>query len=63
MKRGVQEVTLRTKDWRGFEVIDSAGSCVMYVEWPTERATQAEIDGLWDKLDEIDPAAPIRLVP
>lgn len=61
--RGVVEHELRAKDWRGFELTDSAGKSVMYVEWPTDRVTQADIDGLWDKLDEIDPPpAQLRLV-
>lgn len=54
-KRGVVEVPLRTRDWRGFEVTDSRGKCIMYAEYPTKECTQARIDFLWELLDRDDP--------
>ena len=54
-KRGVEEVPLRFKDWRGFEVTASTGKCIMYVEWPKRDVTQARIDGLWRYLEKEDP--------
>jgi hypothetical protein len=61
-KRGVEEVVLRAKDWRGFEVTDSTGQCVMYVEWPKKKATDARIDGLWRWLDKEDPQAQLKAI-
>lgn len=61
-KRGVEEVELRTRDWRGFEVTDSAGHCIMYVEWPKKAVTQARIDGLWRWLDKEDPQPVLQII-
>jgi hypothetical protein len=57
-ERGVGEVVLRAKDWRGFELIDSTGTCIMYVEWPAARVTEDDIEGLWRTLEEMDPESP-----
>ena len=61
-KRGVEEVVLRTRDWRGFEVTDSTGKIVMYVEWPAKSATQSRIDGLWRWLDKEDPQPQLSII-
>ncbi len=61
-KRGVFEVELRHRGWRGFEIKNSAGKCVMYVEWPKEEASQSRIDGLWRWLDREDPAPQLRVI-
>lgn len=61
-KRRVEEVVLRSKDWRGFEIINSDGRCLMYVEWPRKDTTQARIDGLWRWLDKEDPQPQLRIV-
>lgn len=61
-KRGVEEVVLRAKDWRGFEVTASTGKCVMYVEWPKNTVTQARIDGLWRYLEKEDPQPQLRVI-
>lgn len=61
-KRGVVEVVLRSRDWRGFEVCNSDGKCVMYVEWPTKSVTQNRIDGLWRWLDKEDPQPQLMIV-
>lgn len=60
--RGVEEVALRAKDWRAFEVTDSAGECIMYVEWPKPKATQARIDWLWRQLDKEDPQPQLHVI-
>lgn len=61
-KRGVEEVVLRAKDWRGFEVTDSTGNCVMYVEWPKKKVTQARIDALWKWLEKEDPQPQLKVI-
>ena len=61
-KRRVEEVELRTRDWRGFEVYNSDGKCIMYIEWPKSSVTQARIDGLWKYLDREDPVPQLRIV-
>ncbi len=58
ISRGVEEVVLRTQDWRGFELTDSAGKCIMYIEYQTKECTQAHIEFLWDLLDREDPRLP-----
>jgi hypothetical protein len=62
VKRGVFAVELRARDWRAFEVKNSDGRCIMYVEWPVNMATQSRIDGLWRWLDREDPAAKLSIV-
>lgn len=62
VRRGVFEVELRHRGWRGFEVKDSAGKTIVYVEWPKERATQERIDGLWRILDRDDPVPQLRVI-
>ncbi len=63
-ERGVVEVTIRDKARRAFEMWDSTGECLVYVEWPRERATQQRIDELWEELDREDPIAkPLKLEP
>lgn len=61
-KRRVEEVVLRSKDWRGFEVVASNGKCVMYVEWPAKEVTQSRIDGLWRWLDKEDPVPQLSVI-
>lgn len=61
-KRGVREVQHRARDWRGFELRDSTGACVMYVEWPRKRATEERIAGLWKWLDKEDPQPQLRVI-
>jgi hypothetical protein len=61
-KRGVEEVVHRSRDWRGFEVTDSTGHVVMYVEWPKKKVTQARIDGLWRYLEREDPQPQLKVI-
>ena len=61
-KRGVEEVVLRAKDWRGFEVTDSTGQVVMYVEWPKKKATEERIAALHRWLDKEDPQPQLRVI-
>jgi hypothetical protein len=61
-KRGVEEVVLRAKDWRGFEVTASTGKCIMYVEWPRKEVTQTRIDALWRWLDKEDPQPQLQAI-
>lgn len=61
-KRGVEEVALRCRDWRGFEITDSTGKVVMYVEWPKAKVTQARIDALWRHLEKEDPQPQLRVI-
>lgn len=60
--RGVEEVVIRARDWRAFEVTTSDGGCAMYVEWPADRVTPARIDGLWRWLDRADPQPTLRII-
>jgi hypothetical protein len=60
-ERGVVEVIIRDKARRGFEVWNSTGECLEYVEWPAARVTQKRIDDLWWTLDREDPIAPVAL--
>jgi hypothetical protein len=60
--RGVEEVVIRAKDWRAFEVTTSDGESAMYVEWPTDRVTSARIEGLWRWLDREDPQPHLRII-
>lgn len=61
-KRGVEEIVLRAKDWRGFEVTFSTGKVGMYVEWPSDQVTQARIDGLWRWLQKEDPQPSLSIL-
>lgn len=61
-QRGVEEVIIRAKDWRAFEVTDSSGECAMYVEWPRDKVTTGRIEGLWRWLDREDPQPQLRVV-
>lgn len=61
-KRGVEEVVLRARDWRGFEVTASTGKIVMYVEWPKKAVTQERIAGLWRWLDKEDPQPQLKVI-
>jgi hypothetical protein len=61
-ERGVVEVIIRDTARRGFEIWNSAGECLEYVEWPIKRVTEARIDNLWYMLDAEDPdPPPLRL--
>lgn len=61
-KRRVEEVELRTRDWREFEVYDSNGRCILYIGKPRSQVTQAFIDGLWRYLDREDPQPTLRVI-
>jgi hypothetical protein len=61
-KRGVEEVELRSRDWRGFEITDSTGACILYVEIPRKKAKQENVDKLWQYLEEEDPQPQLKVM-
>lgn len=61
-KRGVEEVVLRARDWRGFEITASTGKVILYVELPRKLVTQAKIDGLWKYLEREDPQPQLKVI-